>query len=95
VSDKASSRQDRARRVDRMIGRRLRRARTLNGIELRELAEALGVSVKMAEQFEAGQRRIDPVLLVRAVTYLQVSLADVFRNDKEPKTLRSRRRTSR
>jgi hypothetical protein len=95
VSDKASPRRDSARRVDRMIGRRLRRARVLNGTELRDFAKALGVSVTMAEQFETGQRRIDPVLLVRAVTYLQVSLAYVFSNDREPKIRRFRRRNSR
>jgi len=78
MADEAETAERRACEVDRLIGRRLARARRAAGIELRDLARALGVTVEMMEEFEAGARRIGPVCLVRAARHLQVSLAYLF-----------------
>lgn len=93
--DDAKTRKDRARELDRLIGHRLTSARVSTGVGLRDLAAAIGVSVETAEEFEAGARRIDPVHLVCAATYLRVSLAYLFRDDQAIRTAPSQERTSR
>jgi len=95
MAEDAESPDCRARAVDRLIGRRIARARRAAGIEVRDLARVLGVTAEMMAQFEAGARRIGPVCLVRAARHLQVSLAYLFYDGRAVRSAPVRERRSR
>jgi ribosome-binding protein aMBF1 (putative translation factor) len=83
--------EERGHQIDRAVGGRLRRARALAGVELGDLANALGVSMKIAEELETGRQRLDPSFVAKAVTFLGVSVEYLFREDDGPEILPSSR----
>jgi transcriptional regulator with XRE-family HTH domain len=71
----------RGRRVDALIGRRLREARLLAGATPQQLATALGVSAQAVQKYETGARRLTAARLAAAVKFLGVPMSFLFKED--------------
>jgi transcriptional regulator with XRE-family HTH domain len=62
-------------RTDRLVGARLRQERLLAAISRARLAAAIGITEQILRRHEAGELRLEPRTLVRAVAALGIPLS--------------------
>ena len=72
------SRADRERQTDRHVGQRLRLLRTELGVSLDELARRSSISTGHLAQYEAGERRMSPLVLSEMSDALRVGIDEFF-----------------
>lgn len=77
----ASRRQGPGRRVDVLIGKRLREARRLAGATPQQLAAALGVTTLAVQKCETGARRLTAAQMAAAVKFLGVPMSFLIKED--------------
>jgi transcriptional regulator with XRE-family HTH domain len=61
--------------VDRHVGTRIRRRRTMVGLTQHRLAELVGVSCRQAHRYEKGVERVPPGRLLAVAAALGVEVA--------------------
>jgi transcriptional regulator with XRE-family HTH domain len=77
-SPNKGSRVDRERLADQHVGKRLRLIRTELGVSLEELARRSGISVNYLAKYEAGERRMSPLVLSEMSDALRVGIDEFF-----------------
>ena len=69
--------------IDRHVGKRLRLARTLAGLNQSKLGEAIGVSFQAVQKYEQASHRISASRLFRAAQVLECPIEFFFENAEE------------
>jgi DNA-binding XRE family transcriptional regulator len=65
--------------VDRQIGARLRQVREAAGLKPEALAAVIGVDAEVLTKIEAGELRLRPAIMQKAIKALNVPVAELFR----------------
>jgi transcriptional regulator with XRE-family HTH domain len=77
-SPNKGSRADRERETDKHVGNRLRLVRTELGVSIDELSRRAGISAKYLVKYEAGERRMSPLVLAEMSDALRVGIDEFF-----------------
>jgi transcriptional regulator with XRE-family HTH domain len=64
--------------VDAIVGARLAAIRTAQGVNVSQLASALGTTADQIVRYEAGTERVSATHLIKMCQFFQVSIADLF-----------------
>jgi transcriptional regulator with XRE-family HTH domain len=73
--------------IDRHVGDRIRRRRTMLGFTQEELAASLGVSYQQIQKYEAGANRVSAGRLYQIARRLETPIGSFFDGLDEPKSL--------
>ena len=77
-----------------LLGKELRRGREKLGLTLQQVADALGVSVSLVQQNEAGDAEIPGMRLIDHASLLQIDLAGLPVLTAKPAASQKKRRAS-
>ena len=74
--------------IDQLVGRNLKRRRTMLGMSQSDLANAVGVSIQQVQKYEKATNRISSGRLYAFANFLKMQVADFFNDITETTGIR-------